>query len=320
MPASPAHADLPPPRPPTLSPPPIKGARAYPHMRPGELVGGDGTRPNSGESPSGISRGDRFVYFNELDSVPMPATATVVAAVAVVAGALSRPLGSRAGLHLMSRTHSLLACFPGGGAQYGAHFDGGGTDGRRLTAVAYANCGWQPAHGGELLLLDETTANQTTADETRADETPADETRAQEARADGASAVLQAPSCRAPSAVGHGVAVARRDESLTGLGYKGHGGFRQPPAAESDVASASQGQGAGWRAQPEECRAPAGAEGGRGPCWRAVAPQADTLILFRADRVLHKVAPARATRYALTTFFFGHATGGHGNGMWDGSV
>jgi hypothetical protein len=260
-------------------------------MRPGELVGGDGTRRNSGESPSGISRGDRFVYSNELESVPMPATAAVVAAVAVVANALSRPLQSRAGLRLMSRTQSLLACFPGGGAQYGAHFDGGGSDGRRLTAVAYANCGWVSAHGGELLLLDETRAGETQADETRA--VPG-----------------SPPACQAEPAAGDGVPGFRCDGALTRLGHKATG-RAAVHAAESDGSSAVHDQGAGWWKQQEESFSSpsAGAGSGRGPCWRAVAPEADTLVLFRADRILHKVAPAHATRYALTTFFFGHATG-----------
>ena len=59
------------------------GERAYPHMRPGELVGGNGSRPNAGESPSGLGRGDRFVFSHELDT-PLPAVATVVTAVAMV--------------------------------------------------------------------------------------------------------------------------------------------------------------------------------------------------------------------------------------------
>lgn len=87
-------------------------------------------------------------------------------------------------------------------ARYGPHFDGGGTDGRRMTAIAYANCGWRPEHGGALELLEEE------------------------------------------------------------------------------------------------------AEGGE--CWRAIPPAADTLLLFRSDRMLHKVAPSHSTRFALTTFFYAH--------------
>ena len=39
--------------------------------------------------------------------------------------------------------------------------------------------------------------------------------------------------------------------------------------------------------------------------WRTVPPSAGTLVVFRADRVLHKVAPTHAERFALTVFFFG---------------
>ena len=45
------------------------------------------------------------------------------------------------------------------------------------------------------------------------------------------------------------------------------------------------------------------ATGAAGPCWRSVPPRAGTLVLFRSDRVLHKVAPSFRTRYALTIFF-----------------
>ena len=214
-----------------------EGARAYPHMRPGELIGGDGTRSNAGESPSGLSRGDRFVYSHELESVPMPSVATVVTAVSLVAGALTEPLETYARLKLMQRTQSLFACFPGGGAQYGAHFDGGGVDGRRLTAVAYSNLGWSAEDGGELLLLDESPLK--------------DEVGVQ--------------------------MVAESDRPAKQVAGDNGCGEPRPQA---------------------------------GPCWRAVAPLADTLILFRADRMLHKVAPSNATRYAITTFFFGHALEG----------
>jgi hypothetical protein len=318
----------------------------------------------------------------------MPATAAVVTAVAIVAGALSRPLNTLARLRLMSRTQSLLACFPGGGAQYGAHFDGGGRDGRRLTAVAYANCGWAPEHGGELLLLDEIGADETLvwsnetlgqgarADEVRGDgaweektgadgsrgqETPADGTRSDEAGTDDtrrdetlADSALADEIARAlsqpaqPAGTEHDLSVARgvgavrihsgeatgrvvRGEHLaattvsrvTGGAKSGNRGYVQSVAAidrgtassdrvigASNRGTASHDQGNEWRAEREGSGAPAGAGAVRcpGPCWRAVAPQADTLILFRADRTLHKVAPAHATRYALTTFFFGHAT------------
>jgi hypothetical protein len=38
-------------------------------------------------------------------------------------------------------------------------------------------------------------------------------------------------------------------------------------------------------------------------CWWALPPRADTVVLFRSDRVLHKVEACFAPRYALTRFF-----------------
>lgn len=43
-----------------------------------------------------------------------------------------------------------------------------------------------------------------------------------------------------------------------------------------------------------------------GGCWRSVSPAADTLLVYRTDRVLHKVAPTRGgTRCALSLTFLG---------------
>lgn len=38
-------------------------------------------------------------------------------------------------------------------------------------------------------------------------------------------------------------------------------------------------------------------------CWRAVAPESDTLVVFRSRDVLHKVAPTLRRRFALTAFW-----------------
>ena len=43
--------------------------------------------------------------------------------------------------------------------------------------------------------------------------------------------------------------------------------------------------------------------GGRADAAVEVAPRGDTLVLFRADRVLHEVLPARAQRVAATMWF-----------------
>jgi hypothetical protein len=40
----------------------------------------------------------------------------------------------------------------------------------------------------------------------------------------------------------------------------------------------------------------------RRSCWWAVPPRSGTLVIFRSDRVLHKVEACFRTRYALTVF------------------
>ena len=94
------------------------------------------------------------------------------------------------------------------------------------------------------------------------------------------------------------------DDMLTPTGYP-------PPNTAADTAHSVHGTQPALpphRATPRvEDSTPADAPAGEtGPCWRAVAPEADTLVLFRADRMLHKVAPSHARRFALTTFFFAH--------------
>ena len=37
-------------------------------------------------------------------------------------------------------------------------------------------------------------------------------------------------------------------------------------------------------------------------CWWEVQPVADTLVVFRSDKVLHKVMPCHTRRFALTVF------------------
>ncbi len=47
----------------------------------------------------------------------------------------------------------------------------------------------------------------------------------------------------------------------------------------------------------------------RQSCWWAVPPRSGTLVIFRSERVLHKVEPCFRTRYALTMFL--HAKSKH---------
>ena len=51
-------------------------------------------------------------------------------------------------MKLLGKTDGLFARFPGGGAEYRCHYDGGAGDARKLTAILYANEGWAPEHGG----------------------------------------------------------------------------------------------------------------------------------------------------------------------------
>ena len=56
---------------------------------------------------------------------------------------------------VLQRREVQLTCYPGGGARYVRHVDalgGGGSVGRRLTCIYYANPSWEREHGGELRL------------------------------------------------------------------------------------------------------------------------------------------------------------------------
>ena len=97
----------------------------------------------------------RFVAMSETQTAgggSWPALETLDVALTVVGVALNAALGQS----LVLRTDPFLACFPGGGASYGAHLDGGGqVSGCKLTTIVYANSGWVAEAGGELHMLDE---------------------------------------------------------------------------------------------------------------------------------------------------------------------
>jgi len=187
-----------------------EGARAWPHMEPGRIKRADGSIAE-GISPSGAPRGDRFILVNDARLESGDDSYGVIRELAKRLGALGDALDKplvdepRVQMKMVGRTDALLACFPGEGAEYRCHYDGGAGDARKLTAILYVN-DWRPEHGGKLMMYD---------------------------------------------------------------------------AGNFDPDSSGP---------PERC-------------WRTVTPRAGRLVLFRSDRVLHKVAPAFAMRYALTMFY-----------------
>ncbi|CAM9402729.1 unnamed protein product, partial [Heterosigma akashiwo] len=56
-----------------------------------------------------------------------------------------------------SRSKAMVTCYPGAqssgeGARYSRHIDNANQNGRKLTAILYANPGWEPGDGGEFRL------------------------------------------------------------------------------------------------------------------------------------------------------------------------
>lgn len=188
---------------------------AYPRMRPGKVVDPLTGAVRSGVDPTGTARGDRFSHVHDETvlgggSVAWPALHALDAQMERVAIAIAGAVANepRLPFDVQGRSDSMIACFPGGGAEYGAHLDsnlhGGsqeGLDPRKLTCIAYPNADWDEAAGGALCIHDRE----------------------------------------------------------------------------------------------------------RGCWWRHV-PHADTLVVFRSDRVLHRVSPAYRWRLALTVFLTGEYT------------
>lgn len=143
-----------------------EGERAWPLMTPGRILRGDG-QVLEGVSPSGAARGDRFVVTSDqrLDSA-VTSAGVVNAPCAAVRGladqlsalgvALSDSLAAepRLQMTITRNTEGLLACFPGNGAKYNCHYDGGGTDPRKLTAILYVNPEWHDEADGRLMMYD----------------------------------------------------------------------------------------------------------------------------------------------------------------------
>lgn len=136
-----------------------EGERAWPFMTPGRIIKGDGTVVD-GVSPSGAPRGDRFVLTSDaqLDGPdePFGACREVAAKLKALGEALSDSLAAEPRLQMTvtRNTEALFACFPGRGAKYNVHYDGGNGDPRKLTAILYVNEDWDVAHDGRLMLYD----------------------------------------------------------------------------------------------------------------------------------------------------------------------
>ena len=181
----------------------------FPRMQPGMVVDQNSGATVEGVDPCGVPRGDRFTRLHDSDIVPggakeAKALFELDETLVMIAGAVGACVASEAGLpfDVTGSTDTMVAIFPGGGAQYGAHLDsnlhGGynsGKDPRKLTCILYIN---EEVDGGELCLHD-----------------------------------------------------------------------------------------------PEN------------GCWHTVSPRRDSLVIFRSDRVLHRVAPSYRWRTALTVFLTG---------------
>ena len=139
-----------------------EGRSLLPHMKPGILESADGT-VKAGKSPSGKPRGDVYMTASEAavkhtHDCPAPALALLDTALGVVGHALAPAIERhpKLGHRIRLRTDPFFKCFPGGAAEYGAHFDGGRmSEATKLTAVLYCNQNWRAEAGGQLRILDE---------------------------------------------------------------------------------------------------------------------------------------------------------------------
>lgn len=138
-----------------------EGERAWPIMTPGKIFKADGSVAE-GVSPSGAARGDRFVLTSDArldadaDSDNYHAVRGLAAQLSALGEALSDALAAEGRLRITitRNTEALFACFPGHGAKYNVHYDGGGTDPRKLTAILYLNEGWRADDDGRLMMYD----------------------------------------------------------------------------------------------------------------------------------------------------------------------
>jgi hypothetical protein len=130
-----------------------EGEALWPLMEPGKVMTADG-RSWSGVSPSGARRGDRFITAFDERLSDDAGSWCALRSLHEKLRAFGFALGAR--MRSIRLTHSgdtLFACFPGNGALYGPHYDGGPHDSRKLTMILYVNADWRAEDGGALMIL-----------------------------------------------------------------------------------------------------------------------------------------------------------------------
>ena len=136
-----------------------EGERAWPLMGPGKIYKADGS-VGEGISPSGAVRGDRFIVTSDprlkAEAERFAAVRGIASTLSQLGEALSSSLAAepRLQLTITRNTEALFACFPGEGAKYNVHYDGGSGDPRKLTAILYVNKEWRADADGRLMMYD----------------------------------------------------------------------------------------------------------------------------------------------------------------------
>lgn len=141
--------------------------RAYPRMAPGKIVDQQTGEARGGVDPLGAPRGDRFAHVHDETALPggaesFPALHALDATMEAVAVALGDAISKERGLpfNLTGRADGMIACFPGGGAEYGMHLDANihkgynsGKDPRKVTSILYLNRPWDADRDGGCLCM-----------------------------------------------------------------------------------------------------------------------------------------------------------------------
>lgn len=99
-----------------------------------------------------VVRGDRIAVLGDEERAPVPSIEGLLLEADRLVAAMADGVPELR--RVASRSHPMLACYPGDGARYVKHVDnpGGQANGRLLTLLVYLNEAWEPAHGGQLAL------------------------------------------------------------------------------------------------------------------------------------------------------------------------